>query len=173
MCYSFCRSSLFSHHKVYVHYIHFSFRYWTWFYGQRSWGKVSTCGLTKEVVLSRQTSGLYLFDAHLHHLRDEGVLRLHEGGQVDAEHPLDVLHVRHAVVRHLLWTLLVCVETTVWKSTQKLTPILERSYYKRWRLKIGQRNKQNFFILVKQSTNFTCCLASSGLKWELLPRLLK
>ena len=49
-----------------------------------------------------QTSGLYFLDAHLHHLWDEGVLRLDEGGEVDAEHSLDVLHVRHTVVWNLL-----------------------------------------------------------------------
>ena len=67
------------------------------------------------VHISPHTSMFNLLYTFLHDCGDERILSLHQRGQIDPEHPLDVLHVGHAVVGHLLRTFLVGVETTVWE----------------------------------------------------------
>jgi len=66
-----------------------------------------------------QTPGFNLFDAELYNSRYESVLCLDECREVNTEHTLYVLHVRHAVVRDLLRALLVCVETTIYRSDKE------------------------------------------------------
>ena len=60
-----------------------------------------------------QASILDLLYAVLDDERPNGVVGLHEGGQIDAEHPTDALRVRTAVIRHFLRTLLVRYEVAI------------------------------------------------------------
>lgn len=60
-----------------------------------------------------QASVLDLLYAVLDDERPNGVIGLHEGGQIDAEHPADALWVRAAIVRYFLRTFLVRYEVAI------------------------------------------------------------